>query len=154
MKIPVWSDRVAEFFQQDGALRDIYVPDVTPAIWAELCSHIVHTGTDVSFSVDGEPAMPPDSWTEAFRIRDSASPVLLARVGSPHIAIHFFCDSEFECDFWPSDIQCETQFHDLCRFIESLGSIAGRDVLLTDENYRDSPFMIYSPSQNSFNFPK
>ena len=153
MKIPAWSDRVAQFFQQDGALRDIYVPDVTPAIWAAVYSHIVYTGTDESISVDGEPATPPNSWAEAFRLRDSASPVLLARVGSPQIAIHFFCDSEFECDFRPSDIQCETEFHGLCRFIESLGTVAERDVLLTDENCRDRPFLIYRPGQNSFDFP-
>jgi hypothetical protein len=153
MSPPAWTEREAAFFARDGALRDVYIMNITPEIWASLCSGISEMATDVAFTLDGEASEIPTPWAKVFQLRETVSPLFTARVGSVHIAIYFFSEDEFECDFWPTNIDSEPDFHSLCRLMETLASIAGRDVLLTNENVKDRPFLICSTHENRFYYP-
>ena len=153
MSLPAWTRREIEFFTGDGALRDIYVLNASITIWQRLHDHLILAGSDIQFSIDGESAPLPPALESLFAAPEGLRPLLTCTLHSVHLAVHYFSPDEFEADFWPSDVQTETAFEGLCQLLRDLSAAAGQDVLLTNENYRENPFIVYSPRHDQFILP-
>ncbi len=141
-----WRDewlRVQPDFKVDGALRDIYVFDITitewQAVWESLRDWI-----PTPIFMRGDTAAPmPQSIAELFYIRDDSWPRLIISSGAVALICHFFDVSEIEFDCDPREVNSLHDYAAIMRFMRHLHNITGRSVLLTYENMQDEEIASY-----------
>ena len=143
---------VSREFDPDGSLRDIYVSPVTLADWQRVIDFVREGGSEVSYSLDGQPSQLPASVSESFAARQHSSPSLTFRLGGVHFATHFFSDDELEFDFSPSDIHCQGDLDLLLGFIQRVGDLLTKPVSITPENCREDAFLVYHPDSRAVSY--
>jgi len=134
---------VPEVGRVDGSWRDLYVLGTSAAGWNVLLD-LVRSGKmgDASFLVDGEPSAMPDRVEEVLAIHDRASPMLRLSVDGLNLNCHFFVEGEIEFDLDPAELT-EPRFAALLAWMRLLGTALRRDVLLTDENSKKVPRLMF-----------
>ena len=142
-----WAD-VAEAFEPDGALRDIYVLGTTRREWRLLLDALVGGPWPAELLVQGAP---PKDAIEALRALDDpdTSSSLRLDVGGALINCHFFHDDDIEFDLSPAEFG-EANFEELCRFLAFLGSVTGLDARVTEENHPQDVILEYTATTRSF----
>ena len=130
----------------DGALRDVYLNDVSLSDWDRLIS--VATGFEHRYKVNGIAAQLPDAAT-IFTARDVCH-LLTVIVGSVQINCHFFVVSEIELDIDPREIQSEADHRSIFEFLEQLGLAIGKKLTVTPENSSNHPFVAYDPQHQKW----
>jgi hypothetical protein len=95
---------VAEGFEPDGALRDIYVHDATVADWQAALDYVRASRAVLQFTIDGQPAELPGTAVKIFPIRERASPLLSFDVEGINVNCRFFTATEIEFDLQPGDV--------------------------------------------------
>lgn len=144
-------DTCKEDFRADGSLRDIYVTPATLDDW-RASYPLLRDHPGAEYSVDGVGQQPPDSVEQVFAVRPSASPMLRFHVGRALVVFHFFSDEEVECDFLPNEITSQVDLDALLAFVRQLGEATRKCVLITPENCREQPFIIYDPEKQCFDY--
>ncbi|HYE05404.1 MAG TPA: hypothetical protein VEL07_07720 [Planctomycetota bacterium] len=129
--MPVSFQEVADDFQHDGGLRDIYVRDIGIAQWNAVI-RAVTSRYRWSYSEDGEACVVPDDAAAIFSARMERSALLTCRIGSMQANCHFFDPTEIEFDIQPSDVSA-ANFGELTAFMHLLASVAGQPAVITHE---------------------
>lgn len=148
---PPW-ERVQPDFEWDGSLRDLYVLDTSESHWHLLVEFLRDSEYPLEFFVDQEPSPLPASVAAIFSVRKRASPLLRIGVDGFTVCCHFFCPDQIELDIDPREVDRAERFAQLCAFIESVGLVLERSVLLTHENRPECPFIRFDSATRSFSF--
>ena len=142
-------NKCKDHFRVDGSLRDIYITPATIADWREIymltCNY-----PGVEYLVDGISHPLPDSVELVFAVRHLSAPMLRFKSGHALFVFHFFSAYEVECDITPSEITSQSDLDVLLETIRQFGNAVHKRVLITPENFRDRPFIIYDPGTRTF----
>ena len=134
-----------EALEADGSLRDIYVFGTTLDDWRKVLEMLSEARYGARLDDESLATALRDVPTLFVAQEEHPTSVLNFRVGRVHVACHFFTEQEIEFDFDPSGL-AEADVHDVLDFMECLGTLTGKPVVLTPENVRDSPIFRYEPS--------
>jgi hypothetical protein len=132
--------QIKQDFERDGALRDIYVLETDLTDWQRVVEYLRQTHQPLEFQVNREPRPLPGQVRQIFNLRPEGGAAKLAlRVGGVLLHCHFFSDEEIEFDFWPEDVKAQAELDALLAFMVDLHRVTQKAVLLTPENYKESP---------------
>jgi hypothetical protein len=145
VQCPMEWRQIAPDFAFDGSWRDIYVLDTTLSDWQVVLDMLRQLDPAPIFRVDGVAKAIPDRAEGAFESRASAGALLSVSIGKAVLNCHFFGVDEIEFDLDPREIGDSDQFERLVAFMRLLGELTGKVVLLTPENFKESPILRYSP---------
>ncbi len=145
VKTPVRWEDVAEAFEPDGALRDIYVENVALEEWERTLAEIQKNYGPVAFTVDGQPAPLPSNVRDIFGLRFEHSPLLSFSVAGIELACHFFAEDEIEFDLVPGQVNGPNRLHGLIEFLRQLASLLKKPASLTAENARNAVILRAQP---------
>lgn len=137
---------VASEFAWDGSLRDMYVFATSLAEWDQFLEALQVWGYATRFSIDGEPAVLPQTATDAFEILQRAMPLLQIDLGGITLCCHFFTDEELELDLDPLEIDSPQKLALLTEFMRQLGRTLQRPVVVTPENSPEISILCYEPN--------
>ena len=140
-----------EDFRWDGSLRDIYITPATLGEWRTLYQ-LLRDFPGVEYSVDGNMQAPPDAVEQVFAVWSSAHPMLRVKVGRTLIVFHFFSDEEIECDVDPREISSQSDLDALLGFVQQIGDMTHKRVVITPENVRNEPIISYDPETRQFQY--
>jgi hypothetical protein len=145
-----WAD-VAEIFEFDGSLLDIYVLGTTADDWQRLLD-LVRTQTWwFEYSADRSVSSLPEDVHVVFRQTQEASCLLhIQPAPGLHVHAHFFTADEIEFDIDPREIGGQGQLDVLCTFLRTVGTQVGKPIVLTSENGADIPYVTYTPAEDQF----
>lgn len=136
---------VPEVFEVDGSWRDIYLLGTTTAHWDTLLeglrSDYAH---HLTYAANSEPTDPPTSSADIFQRRADFSPLLSINLDGLFLNSHFFCEEEIDFDLDPRELSTTT-FDALLRFLRWVGTRLQKVVMLTPENRRNIPLLVYLP---------
>ena len=144
----LWQNVKPEF-KGDGSLRDIYVTPADMEDWRRFY-RLLKDFPGGEFSVDEVPSIPPSTVEDVFALRPTSHPMFRVSVGGVLVVIHFFNTEELEADFVPNEVVSEDKFVALLEFVRQVGNAVQKPVLITPENCRSHPFIIYSPATREF----
>lgn len=142
MNTPVSWKTVAQFFEEDGSLRDIIVSETVVADWEKLLSLSKRIGR-VSYKCDGKEAGLPSSVRELLNDTEH-SHCMEVDLGGSIAKTHFFSSDEIELDLDPCDIDCQEALDNILGFCAELSKEIQRDVKITYENSPEDVFLCYS----------
>ena len=143
---------VSPEFKPDGSFRDIYVSPTTTKDWQQLLDTVQEHGTDLQYSVDGHVLPIPRLVVDIFAARPDASPLLIFKFNDLYFYAYFFSVDEIELTIAPKDIQAQLELDNLLSFLQHLGDLLLKQVLVTPENCIDEAFIIYEPISCEFRF--
>lgn len=143
---------LADEFEVDGSLRDIYVLNTSVSDWNRLLNLTPSLGGFAYFR-DAEKAPLP---TDAKLIFEDADHSHLLQFNLDGIIIntHFFVEDEIEFDLDPSDIISQPDLDLVLNFCVSIGRQIGRDIRITPEMAPDIVYLHYSVQQEAWLRPK
>jgi len=140
-------------FTVDGALRDVVVLDARLEDWQRVLASLAATGWQVDFDPRKPGCSLDISVIEAnsllSRGEDDYSPILAVAVGDIWFTCYFFDVGEIEFSFDPADVSGSDDFAALCEFVEWLGDVCGKRVVVTMESSDHAsipPLIEYLPS--------
>lgn len=134
---------VADAFVLDGSWRDLYVLDTRAADWNSMLAWLrLEYASASRFTFEDQVGSLPATIEEILTLRESGSPLLSVSLSGLAIRCHFFCDLEIEFDLDPREIN-EARFVALQQFMQGLGTLLKRSVLLTPENDQKNPLLVY-----------
>ena len=146
-----WST-VAEDFEPDGSLRDIYVHDTTRDDWQRVLEHLKAHHSPLRFMIDSVDAPLPANVGDIFAIHKRASPSLGFSIEGVVVVCHFFTADEIEFDIVPQDVRGPAQLAALQSFMAELGRVTSRVVSLTPENAPHMPILEFDPLAEAFRY--
>lgn len=136
--------RVAEDFEPDGSLRDIYVLETSLDAWQSVIDTLRQRWSSLTFTLNGEPATLPQRVEAIFDARREQAALLSLMVGGAQLVCHFFVEDEIEFDIDPREITGPAQLEALIEFMALLGRITAKTVVLTHENSPEAVILRYS----------
>jgi hypothetical protein len=136
----------------DHALRDIYVLGVIVADWQRVVDWLHTDPYPIAFYVDGQPAPLPRDISAVIEQRNEIDVFLEIDVQGVIIHCHFFWPKEIEFDLDPRQVNTEEKEQGVIEFIRALGRLLGQEVILTPENWRESPFLRYIPEGDQVDY--
>jgi hypothetical protein len=143
-----WSLQKADF-ERDGSLRDIYVQNATIDDWKIVIASIQLGRYGAQLHRDGvEVAMPAS--IESLFVPDRR-PYMNFTVAGVAVDCHFFTPTEIEFSFDPQEVT-ERSLHDRLAFMIDLGNLTNKPVIMTPENYSQSPIFRYEPNQQNLSW--
>ncbi len=142
-------DTCRQDFEPDGALRDIYVYDITMEHW-RLLYRMMCADYRVEHSVNQQPQPVPASVDEIFALSPECGPILWLHLDCTGASCHFFSPEEIELSIAPWDIVSQETLDTLLDFVKRVGDTVGKNVTLTYENDRQRPIISYEPSSGAF----
>jgi hypothetical protein len=129
----------------DGALRDIYVHDVSVAEWNDMIA--VARGTCSGLRVTSLDQQLPHELAKNHFFGDSRATISF-RVGSVSISGHCFDSSEIELSFAPQEITSSIDLGHLLEFAVTLAAFLQRPAFVTRENLPEAPVFRIDPNGN------
>src|SRR5262245_48914492 len=120
-----------DYFEVDGALRDIYTIGGGIEGWRALVKVLANASP--TFHVDGEIRRAPLSLEEAFSLRENCNVLMRATWKGILLCSHFFTPDEVELDLDPREVDSAERFSALTDFMTLLAMESRRAVILTDE---------------------
>lgn len=146
-----WDD-VADWFEPDGSLLDVYVLDANETDWQRVIDLVRSRGWRFDYTVEGQSRPLPQQAADIFALRRAEATVTMHIWPAPNMLVntHFFSDDEVEFDFDRTELQGQHHLDVLCRFMRSLGHQLGKPVRLTPENGPEHPLLVYSPPEDRF----
>ncbi len=149
-----WVELKKKVYNEDGALRDIYIRDVTADDWRCWVNHINSRhrayfevgGVSKSDKIDFEAIL--DYWQNPQQEYLSAS----IHLGEILIRVYFNDKTEIENDINPREIRSIEDHQRLLSFLKGISIAVGKTVELTMEYYQDpiEKLMIVEGDQVSF----
>ena len=134
----------AEALEVDGSLRDVYVLETTLEDWKKVLTTLADARYGALLNEEPLPTIIPEPRT-LFAAQDRPLSLLSFHVGRVEMACHFFMEREIEFDFDPRGL-AEPDLRDVLNFMERLGTLTGKPVVLTPENVQHAPIFRYEPS--------
>jgi hypothetical protein len=143
---------VAEDFEPDGSLRDIYVHETSGDDWQRVLEHLKARYSPLRFMIDSEDAPLPSTVGDIFAIHKRAAPSLGFSVDGVLVACHFFTEDEIEFDIAPQDVRGPAQLAAIQAFMIELGRLTSRVVSLTPESMPHLPILEFDPRAETFRY--
>lgn len=130
------------FFEDDGALRDIYVLDSTISDWEKLIdfinrNHTLKFGEDNANQIDKEYVLA--YWEDKTHEMESKS--IRIDLKGIHIHSYFFSPYQIEFDIDPKEIKSIKEFETIQKFMVSISKTINKPIILTDENCHEHPWL-------------
>ena len=132
-------------FDDDGALRDIYVPDTTIADWQAVWDILREDAEQLMFAMDGTALEPPESVSDIFARRGAHGFLASYRLGRVLLNCHFFTVEEIEFDLDPRDVDGPDDVAALAQFMAALARATAKAVILTMENSQQAVIARFDP---------
>ncbi len=142
---------IEEYFKPDGALRDIYIYDANIELW-NFFLNFVTSNFSFIFQYQDVERKTLLSYEEIKKFQNDNPIVLKILLDKISINCHFFCEDEIELDIDPKEID-ENNYNSLILFIENIGFNLNRNVIITDENSKESIFLTYKFLERIFILP-
>ncbi len=139
-----WSSQKADF-ERDGSLRDIYVQDATVEDWKLVVARILDGNYRARLQHGGAEVPLPTDFEAVFAENDRH--FMSFTVGDIVLDCHFFTPTEIEFSFAPNDVT-ETSLRDLLAFMIDVGEAIRKPVIMTPENYPQSPIFRYDSNEH------
>lgn len=133
-------------FEPDGALRDIYVENVSIEDW-KILINFLNDNHVIKFGITGENKIinkiDKQYITQLLVDETSEMECRTASIIIDKIIIntHFFYDKEIEFDIDPKEIDSANAFEKLVNFMNEISKILNRKVILTGENQVNFPLV-------------
>lgn len=140
---------IAQDFQYDGSLRDIYILDTSIDDWAHVWAALVADSESLSFEADGVAMKPPADVRNVFALGETRSVNASYRLGKQQLNCHFFTETEVEFDLDPRDVDGPVEAERLAHFLLALGRATSKAIRLTPENGPEAIIARYDPSSDS-----
>ena len=134
----IWSECAVDF-AGDGSLRDIYVLDGGLDAWDVILG--IARQVEARFSIDGVTRPLPEKAQDVFAESAAGAALLSIEWQGIQLAAHFFDQADVELDFVPSALQGQQSLDELCSFLRELAVGTNRDVIVTPENWPQSPIL-------------
>jgi hypothetical protein len=131
-------------FDDDGALRDIYILGTTIEDWQAVWTFLRGEGERLTFTVDGTLQEPPEAVGDIFA-QGNAGFLASYRRGGQVLNCHFFDLGEIEFDLSPRDVDGPEAVDTLVQFMGALGRVTAKPVILTMENSREAVIARFDP---------
>lgn len=150
MAAPDWKTLRDLWDLDEGALRDIYVPNATAADWQAVLE-VVTGRWPFSYLLDGEPGQLPDARTFFAEARQREAAHLLRVAVTPLINLnaHFFGEDEIEFDFDPRELLNDADLAAILDFMRVVGRTLRKPVLVSIESSPHlSPELRYNPQSD------
>lgn len=146
-------ERHKELFAWDGGLIDIYVRGTDVSDWQHLLDGLRGGPYDTRYNV-GEERQPLPEWVETiFAQRHDMSVALSVDESDLGLICHFFWPDEIEFDLDPRAIADQTRLDRLLAFMQMLGQLLRKEVILTPEDMPERPFLRYDPQTGKEDWP-
>jgi len=146
-----WEEIASEFDPDDG-LRDIYVLEASLRDWQVVLDAIRDFQPNPIYAVDGVLEDLPTRVEHIFQRRLDASPMMSFRLLDMTLNCHFFGSDPaendlqlIEFDLDPGEVTTSEHLGSLIDFMELLGTLTNKAVILTPENCMESPILEYDP---------
>ncbi len=120
--------QVQSAFEPDGALLDIIVADTNLADWERVLAALPEWGYATEWCKDGPAAALPKSAAATFDHAQSGP--MRIQVGCLRVHLWFFGVDEMEFDLDPAEVPGESEFVALRTFLERLGQLLQRRVVV------------------------
>ncbi len=137
-------DQAGSDFLPDGALRDIYVLNVTIDDWQAVVDIVRDLDPPPVYMVDIKPVPLPERVEDIFAVRPNASPMLSFMRANAQLNCHFFSQDEIEFDLDPAEVAEAEDLFAVAEFMETIGWRTGKTVILTQENTRKNPILRFT----------
>jgi hypothetical protein len=137
-------ERYRRAFENDGALRDIYVKDTSTKAWGRFREFLLSRTYPLRYSWRGEPAALPEDFVSLIG-HPIQGHLLTIDLGGVLLNCHFFLEEEIELDFHPADVASAEDLGKVFWFMRALGENLERPVILTPENMDDEVWFQYVP---------
>ncbi len=140
-----WDD-IKWIFGIDGALRDIYVQEVSISDWEKLID-LLNEEYSVRYVITDE-VRNPNQIDKDYVIKfltdetgEMDSPFVSIDIGGIQINCHFFLTDQIEFDFNPKQINSIEDFEKVKKFMETVSQSLRNQVTLTGENSPKFPLI-------------
>ena len=140
-----WDD-IKWIFEIDGALRDIYVQEVSISDWEKLID-LLNEKYSVKYVITGEERNLNQIDTEHVlkfltdETGEMDSPFVSIDIGGIQINCHFFLTDQIEFDLNPKQINSIEDFDKVKKFMETVSQSLSNQVTLTGENSPEFPLV-------------
>ncbi len=143
-----WSRQKVDF-EPDGSLRDIYIQDATVEDWRVVVVRILDSGYRAELQLHGAAVPMPTEFEAVFggEFDENDRYFMSFTVGDIALDCHFFTLTEIEFSFAPNDVT-KTSLRHLLAFMIDLGEATKKPVIMTPENYPQSPIYRYDNSDH------
>lgn len=145
-------DICKDWMYPDGALRDIIIPDTSSDDWDCFLAAVRDWDYRAEFVFGSKPMDIPLSYGEIVELQNHDPTLLKLFVGSLQVNCHFFAGPEIEFDIDPREVRSKVEFDQLLEFIEKVGQLFSKRVLLTMENTPGDVIIQYEPTASSTEF--
>jgi hypothetical protein len=148
-----WEQLQKTLYRRDGALRDIYVRDISRAEWATWIA-LVNRDYLVRWTVEEyneeKPASCIDTdfiarWWDNGERTSAQATVFLDQL---HVMCYFFTETEIENDICPSEIQSLEDHERLMQYLVAVSLALGKEVILTEEAIHDPQVFVRVNGKN------
>jgi hypothetical protein len=111
---------------------------------------------ELFYSLHGRPTALPKTFSEVMADGSCAASRLMVGLSEDFTAdCYFFTPEEIEFSLDPRQICGEHELGQLLAFITQIGLAVNKSVLLTLENCRENPILVFDPGQSSWTtFPR
>lgn len=145
-----WQDyKIA--FEWDGSWRDIYVLDTNINDWQRLLDFLRESSYVTIYHGLIGPEL-PETMQEIIEIQKTSISTMSINIGETIVNCHFFLESEIEFDIDPRDIDNEAKLTEIFNFMQRIGNLLRKEVILTEENGEDEIWFRFVPGSESVQF--
>jgi hypothetical protein len=138
--------QIALGFEWDGSLRDIYVLETSIVEWQQVWEALHKLEPPPVFSIDSKTRPMPNNVATVFADRSQHGPLLSICLGRILLNCHFFQLNEIEFDFDPRDVIGLGDAELLADYMQMLGEVTRKVVILTAENVKEAVIARYLPA--------
>ena len=145
-----WQDYKTAF-EWDGSWRDIYVLDTNINDWQRLLDFLRESSYVTIYHGLTGPEL-PETMQEIFEIQKTSFSSMSIDIGQIRVNCHFFLESEIEFDIDPRDIDSEEKLTKIFDFMQRIGNLLNKEVILTEENSEDEIWFKFVPGSEAVQF--
>ena len=138
-------------FEWDGSWRDIYVFRTTLEDW-RLLFGLIRSDYRLESSADGVVQSLPSTGDDLLAIPGQFLPHWRFHVGEIRVVCHLFSAEVMEFDIDPREVTSQTDLDTLLGFLQRLGDVVSKPVVLTPENGPEIPIITYEPTTRAFQY--
>lgn len=141
-------DQVADLWEQDGSLRDVYFLDTTIQDWQTFLN--LNISKNFRYTFDGNKA----EISSAIDLLNNCdgSHTLSIETAGVEINCHFFCTEEIELDIDPRQVKGEREHIAVLEYIAQLAMALHKTAYMTPENSQSEPIFTFDPDKKEWKF--
>jgi hypothetical protein len=141
-----------KIFEWDGSWRDIYVLGTDVHDWQKLLDFLRAYEYPIKYYQAGEEVLMPERAGQIFAQRGVVAPLLSVDVRGVTVISHFFWPGDIEFDIDPREVSEESRVEGIFDFMERVGRLLEKDVILTPENMQEIALVRYDSTANTIKY--